>query len=203
MVNAVTTRKGQKIQAPSFITTFFDHPLAGLIWLPIRVWLGWQWISASLHKFESPAWVQTGTALKGFWAGAVAIPATGSAPIQYDWYRAFIQMMLNTNAYIWFAKLVPVGEFLVGLTLILGIFTGFSAFVGGFMNWNFMMAGSASVNPMFFALEVLLVMAWKVAGYFGVDYFLVPSLGQLWSGRKKVASTIPSRIPEGAEASAD
>ena len=66
MVNAVTTRRGEVVKAPSFITNLFNHPLAGLLWLPIRVWLGWQWISASLHKFESPDWMQTGVALKGY-----------------------------------------------------------------------------------------------------------------------------------------
>jgi hypothetical protein len=30
MVNAVTTRKGEVIQTPSFITKLFNHPLAGL-----------------------------------------------------------------------------------------------------------------------------------------------------------------------------
>ncbi len=200
MVNAVTTRKGEVVQNPSIISKLLNHPLAGLIWLPIRVWLGWQWLEAALHKFESPAWMQTGAALKGFWAGAVAIPATGSAPIHYAWYRAFLQMMLNTNAYVWFAKLVPVGEFLVGISLILGVFTGFAAFMGGFMNWNFMMAGSASVNPMFFALSVLLVLAWKVSGYFGADFFLVPWLGKFWSHRKEIPASIPARAPKGAEA---
>ncbi len=203
MVNAVTTRKGEIVQDPSFITTLLNHPLAGLIWLPIRVWLGWQWIAAGLHKFEGPAWMQTGVALKGFWTAAVAVPATGTAPIHYEWYRSFLQMMLDTQAYIWFAKLVPVGEFLVGVALILGVFTGFSAFMGGFMNWNFMMAGSASVNPMFFALEVLLVAAWKVAGYFGADYFLVPWLGQLWSGKKATSAARSARMPKGAESPAD
>ncbi len=200
MVNAVTTRKGEVVQNPSIISKLLNHPLAGLIWLPIRVWLGWQWLQASLHKFESPAWMQTGAALKGFWAGAVAIPATGSAPIHYAWYRAFLQMMLNTNAYVWFAKLVPVGEFLVGISLILGVFTGFAAFMGGFMNWNFMMAGSASVNPMFFAISVLLVLAWKVCGYFGVDYFLVPYVGALWSRKGEIVEKIPTKSPKGAEA---
>jgi thiosulfate dehydrogenase [quinone] large subunit len=203
MVNAVTTRKGEIVRDHSFITVLLNHPLAGLIWLPIRVWLGWQWIAAGLHKFEGPTWMQTGAALKGFWAGAVAVSASGSTPIHYDWYRAFIQMMLDTQAYTWFAKLIPIGEVLVGLALILGVFTGFSAFMGGFMNWNFMMAGSASVNPMFFALEVLLVGAWKVAGYFGADYYLVPWLGQLWSRKKTTSSTRTTRVPEGAEASAD
>ena len=80
-------------------------------------------------------------------------------------------MLLDTNAYTWFAKLIPVGEFLVGVALILGLFTGFAALMGGFMNWNFMMAGSASVNPMFFALSVGLVLAWKIAGWIGLDRF--------------------------------
>jgi thiosulfate dehydrogenase [quinone] large subunit len=200
MNNAVTTRKGEVIQTPAFITKLFNHPLAGLIWLPIRVWIGWQWVMASLHKFQNPAWMQTGAALKGFWTGAVAIPATGSAPIHYAWYRAFLQFLLNAQAYTWFAKLVPVGEFLVGAAMILGIFTGFAAFMGGFMNWNFMMAGSASVNPMFFALSVLLILAWKIAGYFGADYFLVPWLGSLWSQKKRKTEILPIRSPKGAEA---
>ncbi|HTX89813.1 MAG TPA: DoxX family protein [Anaerolineales bacterium] len=200
MVNVVTTRKGQEVQNPSFISKLFNHPLAGLIWLPIRVWIGWQWLEASLHKFSSPAWMQTGLALKGFWAGAVAIPATGTAPIHYAWYRAFLQMLLNAHAYTWFAKLVPVGEFLVGVCLILGIFTGFSAFMGGFMNFNFMMAGSASVNPMFFALSVLLVLGWKISGYFGADYFLVPWIGSLWARKGEKSENVSVRAPKGAEA---
>jgi thiosulfate dehydrogenase [quinone] large subunit len=200
MVNSVTTRKGEVVQNPSIVSKLLNHPLAGLIWLPIRVWLGWQWLSAAIHKFESPAWMQTGAALKGFWTNAVAIPATGSAPIHYAWYRALLQMMLNANAYTWFAKLVPVGEFLVGIALILGIFTGFAAFMGGFMNWNFMMAGSASVNPMFFALSVGLVLAWKVAGYFGADYFLIPLVGSLWGQKKERVVTVPAGLPKGAEA---
>ena len=200
MVNAVNTRKGEAVQMPNIINTIFNHPLAGLIWLPIRIWLGWQWISAALHKFESPAWMQTGTALKGFWAGAIAIPATGTAPIHYAWYRTFLEFMLNSQAYVWFAKLIPVGEFLVGAALVLGIFTGLAAFTGGFMNWNFMMAGSASVNPMFFALSVLLVLAWKISGYFGLDFFLVPRIGSLWN-RKKVSIKNPgAQTPTGAEA---
>ena len=199
MVNSVTTRKGQIVQNPSFITKLLNHPLAGLIWLPIRVWLGWQWISASLHKLESPAWMQTGAALKGFWAGAVAIPATGNPPIHYAWYRTFLQFLLDTQTYTWFAKLVAVGEFMIGVTLILGIFTGFAAFLGGFMNWNFMMAGSASVNPMFFAISILLVLAWKVAGFFGADYYLVPFLGSLLGRKAEKIEKMPSQTPMGAE----
>ncbi len=199
MKNVVTTRNNEVIHAPSILTRLFNHPLAGLIWLPVRVWLGWQWVSAAIHKLESPAWMQTGTALKGFWTGAVAMPATGTPPIHYAWYRSFLQFLLDTKSYTWFAKLVPLGELMVGVALILGLFTAFSAFMGGLMNFNFMMAGSASVNPVFFLISVLLVLAWRVAGYFGADYVLIPWLGSLLQPRKENAVNLPVGSPKGAE----
>ena len=184
MENTVTTRKGEIIQNPPIINRLLNHPLAAWLWLPIRVWLGWQWLQAGLEKLKNPAWVQTGTALKGFWTKAVNIPATGTPPIHYAWYRSFLQALLNANAFTWFAKLISVGEFMIGIALILGFFTGLTAFMGGFLNWNYMMAGSASVNPMFFALSVFLLIAWKVSGYIGLDYFLVPWVGNLWANQK-------------------
>ncbi len=181
----VLTRKGQTLETPSFINSLFSDKRFSVLWLAVRVWLGWQWIQASLHKLESPDWMQTGNALKGFWTAAVQIPAQGRPAITYAWYRGFLQAMLNAQVYTWFAKVVAVSEFLIGLALILGIFIGFTAFFGGFMNWNFIMAGSASVNGVFFGLAVLLVLAWKIAGYIGVDYFLLPRVADLWTPQKK------------------
>ncbi len=185
MSTYVTTRKGQSVETPSFINMVFSDKRFSILWLAVRVWLGVQWIQASLHKLESPDWMVTGNALKGFWMGAVKVPTDGGKPaIAFDWYRGFLQAMLNAQAYTWFAKVVAVSEFLIGLSLILGIFIGITAFFGGFMNWNFIMAGSASVNGVFLGLAVLLVLAWKIAGYIGVDYFLLPRLAELWTPAK-------------------
>jgi len=181
MSTYVLTRKGSTLEAPSFIATLFSDKRMAFIWLIARLWLGYQWIESSTHKITNPAWMQTGAALKGFWTGAIQIPAEGRPPIAYDWYRNFIQFMLDSNAYIWFAKVVAVTELLIGVALILGIFVGAFAFLAGFMNWNFIMACSASVNGIFFGLAVMLVLAWKIAGYLGVDYFLLPRLADLWT----------------------
>ena len=62
----------------------------------------------------------------------------------------------------------------------LGLFTGIAAFFGGFLNWNFMMAGAASTNPLLFAVAVALILAWKVAGYYGLDRYVLPALGTPW-----------------------
>lgn len=47
-----------------------------------------------------------------------------------------------------------------------------------------MLAGTASTNPVLFALAVALILAWKVAGYYGVERYLLPVLGAPWSTGK-------------------
>ena len=71
--------------------------------------------------------------------------------------------MLDSGAYVWFAKIIAVGELVIGIALIVGLFVGVTAFLAVFMNWNFIMSGSASVNGVFFGLAVLLVLAWRIA----------------------------------------
>ncbi|MBX3051441.1 MAG: hypothetical protein KF753_08215 [Caldilineaceae bacterium] len=149
------------------------------LWLVVRVYLGWQWIEAGWHKM-TPAWLDGGAALKGFWTGAIAIPAEGRPAIAFDWYRDFIAFLLQTESYVWFAKLIVYGEILIGVGLVLGAFVGISAFFGALLNWNFIMAGAASTNGLLFVLAILLMMAWKVAGYIGLDYFLLSFLGTPW-----------------------
>jgi thiosulfate dehydrogenase [quinone] large subunit len=65
--------------------------------------------------------------------------------------------------------LVVAGEILIGVALILGAFTGIAAVFGAFMNWNFMMAGTASISPVLFFLAILVVLAWRTAGWWGLD----------------------------------
>jgi len=189
-MSSVVTRKGEVVQDPPFLMKLLSDPRAAWLFLPLRIWLGYQWISASLHKISNPDWVVSGNALKGFWTGAVAVSATGKSAITFDWYRGFLQYMLDIQAYTWFAKLVAYGELLIGIGLILGAFTGFAAFFGGLMNWNFMMAGSASTNPLLFVAAVAIILGWKVAGYIGADYFLLRFLGTPWHGKPAEAAEL-------------
>jgi thiosulfate dehydrogenase (quinone) large subunit len=176
----VTTPKGTVIQDPPLAQFLFGDKRMAIVWLVIRVLVGWQWLEAGWHKIENPAWIQTGEALKGFWERIVAIPEQGKPPISYDWYRNFIQGLLDSGSYVWFAKLIAFGEALIGIALILGLFVGIAAFFGAFMNWNFIMAGSASSNGLLGFAAIFLVLAWKVAGYYGLDRYVLPRLGTPW-----------------------
>ncbi len=169
------------VSDPPIATSLFGNTRWVWLWLAARLYIGYTWITSGLGKLSNPAWVQTGDALKGFFLNAVKIPEAPARPaIAFDWYRTFIQFLLDSGSYAWFAKVVVAGEILVGLALILGIFTGIAAFFGGFMNWNFMMAGAASTNPMLFTLSILLILAWKTAGWWGLDRWLLPLLGTPW-----------------------
>ena len=172
-----------EVEGPPFARFLFSNRYAGWVWLPIRVFLGFAWLDAGLHKLTGTGWVDGGAALLGYWQNAVAIPdaATGGhAAITYDWYRDFIQMLINNNAQTWFAPLVTLGEIAVGLALIFGALTGIAAFFGALMNVSYLLAGSTSSNPVLFTLAIGVMLAWRVAGYYGLDRYLLPMLGTPW-----------------------
>lgn len=193
-----STRTGNNmvINDPPFVRDLFNNVRWSWLWLLLRLYLGWTWISSGLEKVKNPAWTQTGEALKGFWTRAVQIPEAPARPlIAFDWYRGFLQSLLDSGAYTWFAKLITAGELLIGIALILGAFVGVSAFLGAFLNWNFMMAGTASINPLMFVFTILLILAWKTAGWIGLDRWLLPAIGTPWSPGEAFRGRQPSSVP--------
>ena len=176
----VVSKSGRIIEDPPLAKLLFSNTRLAWLWTIIRVLIGISWLQAGLHKVSDAGWMQTGDALKGFWTGALAIPDGGKSKIAFDWYRQFLQGLMDNGSYVWFAKLVAVGEVLVGVALIIGAFVGIIAFFAAFMNWNYIMAGTASTNPLLLVGAIALILAWKIAGYYGADYFLLRYLGTPW-----------------------
>ncbi len=174
------------IKNPEIVNRLFETQSFAWLWLIVRVYVGWQWFQAGWTKLFKPEWMETGVALKGYWTRVIVVPTQPGArpPITYDWYRDFIKGLLDGGHHVWFAKLVVWGEILVGAALVLGLLTGIAAFFGTVMNMAFMLAGTASTNPVLFGLAVFLIMAWKVAGHYGLDRWVLPAVGTPW-GRKE------------------
>ena len=172
-----------EIEGPAFTRFLFSNSRAGLFWLPIRLFVGFAWLEAGWHKLTGGGWIDDGgSALAGYWTSAVKIPEEGAGrpPITYEWYRDFINVLLTGGHETWFAWLITFGELAVGLGLLLGALTGLAAFFGALMNMSFLLAGSGSSNPVMFSLAIGLILAWKVAGYYGLDRYLLPMLGTPW-----------------------
>ena len=199
MLSGILPNEAAQIPEPPIARFLFaDTRFMSVVWLIVRLYVGYEWLVAGLEKLTgrnfaigpgfgqsagSP-WVFTshdGVALQGFVKGALA-QATGAHPAVQGWYASFLQGFVLPNAG-WFSYIITFGEILVALGLIFGVLTGIAAFFGIFMNLNFMLAGAVSINPVIGTLAIFLVMAWRIAGYYGVDRYLLPALGTPWTGK--------------------
>lgn len=156
---------------------------ASLLWLVVRLWLGYQWVNAGYQKIwgseRSSFWFGGGAAVKGFAKAGGLGSASGKGGASYGWWAAFLHNFVIPNA-SWIAKLVSLGEILIGIALILGLFTGLAAAAGLLLNLTYMFSGSAGVNPMYALLAVLLMLAWRNAGWIGLDRLV---LSNSWATR--------------------
>jgi thiosulfate dehydrogenase [quinone] large subunit len=181
--SAIQSRSATQIPEPPIARFLFADTRMAWFWLIVRLYVGYEWLSAGYEKLTGGAWVfsaHDGAGLKGFVTGALAKTA-GSNPAVQGWYAYFLQHVVLPGAPV-FAYIITFGEILVGLGLIFGVLTGIAAFFGVFMNLNFMLAGTVSVNPVIGTLAIFLVLAWRIAGYYGVDRYLLPLLGTPWTG---------------------
>jgi thiosulfate dehydrogenase [quinone] large subunit len=150
------------------------------LWLILRLYLGWEWLQPGWGKLHNPAWTgsQAGAAITGFVTNALT-KAGGEHPDVQGWYAWFLQHAVLTHSIFW-SYLIAWGETLVGVALILGIFTGIAAFFGSFMNLSYLLAGTVSLNPVLFVIATWLVLAWKTAGWWGLDRWVLSALGTPW-----------------------
>lgn len=165
----------------------FKDRRISLLWFLVRIYLGYEWISAGIGKVISPAWVgpDVGAALSGFVNKALAKSA-GEHPDVQIWFAGFLKAMILPHPQFW-SYVVAFGELAVGVGLILGVFTFAAVFFGGFMNLNYLFAGAVSINPQMLVLSIGLLAAWRVAGHIGADKYLLPFVGSFWK-RKEVTS---------------
>jgi len=182
-----------QIPEPPIARFFFADTRMAWLWLIVRLYVGYEWLSAGFEKLtgyslfgeaqKGGAWVFTGhdgAAMAGFATGALKL-STGAHPAVQGWYAWFLQNLVLPNATV-FSYVITFGEVLVGLGLIVGCLTGIAAFFGVFMNLNFMLAGAVSINPVLGVLTLFLILAWRVAGYWGLDRYVLPILGTPWTG---------------------
>lgn len=180
MADTRTSRSAYaEIPEPNITRFLFADTRLAPFWTIIRLYVGYEWLTAGWGKLTntSGVWVgeKAGTAVSGFLNGALT-KTTGDHPDVQGYSAWFLQNVALPNATL-FSYLVTFGEIAVGIALLLGLFTGFAAFFGGFMNASYLLAGTVSTNPLLFIFATLLVLAWRVAGYWGLDRWVLPRLG--------------------------
>ena len=179
--------EGGVLEGPSgnlrFADWLFRSKAASVVWLVARLWLGYEWLNAGYQKLwgseKLAFWNGGGATVKGFASAGVAGSAGGKSGASYGWWAGFLHNFVIPNS-SWIAKLVTLSELAIGALLILGLFTGAAAFAGIGLNLIYMFSGSAGVNPAYAIVSVFLILAWRNAGYFGLDRFALPAVRHLF-----------------------
>ena len=162
----------EQFREPRWAQFLFASSRAAWLWLVVRLYLASVFLPAGWGKITSGKWLfGDGAPVQGMVGGAIASEDTPG------WYVWFLQNIVEPNASL-FATLVALGEFAVGLGLLVGLLTGIAAFGGVFLNANFVLAGALGSNPALIILGTLLVLAWRNAGWIGLDRFFLPWLQQ-------------------------
>jgi thiosulfate dehydrogenase (quinone) large subunit len=153
--------------------------------LVARVWVGWEFLQAGWDKIfgaERAVFIgsQAGTAVKGLLGFSLQIAPGGAMaqpqhPEVTGWYASLIRHIFLPHAEA-MSYMVSFGEVLVGLALIVGIFTRFSAAMGLLMNLSYMLAGVSSLSPIMMLIEIPIVLGGTTATYYAIDRFLLPYL---------------------------
>jgi thiosulfate dehydrogenase [quinone] large subunit len=155
---------------------------AAMILTLVRLYVGYEWMKAGWHKITG---VKAFDA-SGFLKGAIAKPVleSGTQDSVYPNFVAFLQHFAIPNVKL-FNAIVPWGELLVGVGLILGAFTTAAVFFGMLMNFAYMLAGTVSSNPWLILLSIFIITAGANAGKFGADYYVLPYIRQWFSKLRK------------------
>jgi thiosulfate dehydrogenase [quinone] large subunit len=185
---SVKTPEGVEVKNPEIIRFIFNDPRMAIFWTIVRVLAGLKFLQIAVPKLSNPGWMEGGAVVRGFWSAQVTIPEAGPPPIVYGWYRDFIQGLLDSGAYEWMAPLIAVTEVTIGLFLVLGVFVGFTALAAAFLQWMYILAGSAGNSGLLFPAMIGLIAAWKIAGIYGLDYFLMRRLSGLWSPKTQTVN---------------
>lgn len=149
-----------------------NNIVASWILAILRVYIGWQWVTAGWEKLHTPG----GFHAEGMIAGALH-QGTAAKPYAYPWFQSFLTATTNNghDAGL-FNVLVPWGELLVGLGLIFGTLTIAAAFFGLLMNFTYLLSGVVSTNPTFVLIQFLILIAGFNAAKIGLDYWVTPFL---------------------------
>jgi thiosulfate dehydrogenase (quinone) large subunit len=158
-----------------------ENKVTAAILTIIRLYLGYEWLTAGFHKLTG------GFDASGFLKGALANPVKGpDGSNVYATYVGFLKHFALPNAHL-FNTMIPLGEFLVGLGLILGCLTTAAAFFALVMNFSYLMAGTISSNALDILLGVIILAAGFNAGRIGLDRWVLPFIHKFTAKENKTS----------------
>jgi thiosulfate dehydrogenase [quinone] large subunit len=136
--------------------------------LPVRVFIGIGWLRAFTEKFVESGW-HNGTSLTTFFTQQL-----NSDAVAFPFYKSVIFHLFLPHAEV-LGYTIMLGELVVGLAILAGIFSSAALLGGIFMNLNFLLAGVPNPTTFYIVIQVALL-ATRAGAVLGVDTWLSTKL---------------------------
>lgn len=142
----------------------FRSRLSSPFWLSVRLYLAFVWLHFGVGK------VRTGWLTKNPMASLLEAVAAGHTGAPFDLYRPVARLLLDLGADAVLSVLIPLTEVALGIAFAAGVLLVPAAIAATLLNLNLILAGIASVyfDGRIILLQLLLLVAWPVAGYLGM-----------------------------------
>jgi len=145
----------------------------------LRLFLGISFLSAGIDKLTDPSYLDPSS--RDYIGNQIALMAVGS-PIE-----GFLTGVAVPHA-ILFGLLVMGGELLIGMAVLLGAPTRFSAVMGMLLNLTFFLSATWGVHPFYFGADLPYAVAWLTLALAGPGPFaLDPLIGHWIKGESNAA----------------
>ena len=148
---------------PAVVKWLCESKVMSVGWLAMRVWLGIMWMQAGWAKLFG---AENGFFLHHNGAGVAGFAAHGTPA--YSWWGSFLHSFVVPNAGP-IALLVAVGEFTIGVALVLGLFTRVAAISSLALLFTYVMSGTASVCGFYALFAIVILATWKTSSWIGAD----------------------------------
>ncbi|MEO8287519.1 MAG: TQO small subunit DoxD [Chloroflexota bacterium] len=145
--------------------------IPGWVMLPLRLFLGVSFLAAGFDKLTDPTFLDPSA--RGYIGQQIAGMAPGT-PLE-----GFLLNFALPNATM-FGVLTMGGEILIGLAVLLGLFTRFSAAMGLLLNLTFFLSATWEVRPFYFGADLPYVFLWLTLMLAGPGPFALDILVKRW-----------------------
>lgn len=154
--------------------------------LPLRLFLGLSFLSAGFDKLTDPSYLDPNA--RNYIGQQIARMAPGT-PLE-----GFLTTIAAPNATL-FGVLTMGGEFCIGLAVLLGLLTRFSAVMGLFLNLTFFLSATWDVRPFYFGADLPYVFLWLTLALAGPGPFALDARVRGWWAARVLAAGGRGRAP--------
>ena len=162
---ASAARRSPLARMRAILLAPFTHAYASPLWLAVRLYLGYMWVLMGIGKIQA-----------GFLTGdpigpILELNANGTLPVPLELWRPVAGFLVDLGVTPLISLSMPFLEIAVALAFISGVLVAPAAIGATLLNVIFILAGIGQIqlDGRFIALQLLLVLAFKVAGTIGVE----------------------------------